>query len=138
MTTAFIFILSNSWLLQEFLLISSSYFLLFFIYSSLFFIFIFMILYLPLIFSFHDSNFPCHTCDSTILNLLSANPTKWSNTLKQFVGSNWVLIYELKQLTRRLVSDLLVNLSRSPLISMLVNIPWQSSLKKQYLATKTV
>ena len=131
MTTAFIFNLSNTWLPQEFLLISSRYFSLFFIYSLLFFIFIFMILYLPLIFCFHDSNLSCHTCDSAILNLLSAKPTKWSNTLKQFVGNNRALIYEVKQLTRGLVSGLLLNPSRSPLISMLVNIPWQPSLKKQ-------
>ena len=31
------------------------------------------------------------TYTEEILNLLSANPTKWSDTLKQFVGKNFIL-----------------------------------------------
>ena len=31
--------------------------------------------------------FQNHQIPATIINLVSANPTKWSNTLKQFVGN---------------------------------------------------
>ena len=34
-----------------------------------------------------DANWFCGTCLQYSLNPLSANPTKWSNTLKQFVGN---------------------------------------------------
>ena len=38
------------------------------------------------------SNSSCHVKHYKNLNPLSANPTKWSNTLKEFVDNSWLLM----------------------------------------------
>ena len=42
-------------------------------------------------------------CHFKFFNLLSANPTKWSNTLKQFVGKNCVFDHFVKLVLEGLI-----------------------------------
>ena len=56
---------------------------------------------------------PAPCISESCINPFSANPTKWSNTLKQFVGNNCLSVFDhFVKLAHIFISDFLSKISR--------------------------